>query len=251
MKVALAGTATTKFVDVFEAAFGEDENEEQVSVLAPTETDKEEVLPPEALTTKGQADLEVEDEPGTSTSIPTGVKRATRFAAKQPPIKKSRKQDKPTKITSPFILKDATALHPSKANRNTYLHTGVPDEFISDKESCPYSKVAIYKCSYTQVMRERGLNPSECDVICQSRGQTSTHICQFHLNSCMRCYICGHRWWSGFEWKKHMKKVHTDLKEDDWYVATPTSGFMVKKEVTQEELLEEIKVEEEGDDNDV
>ena len=252
MKAALAGTATTKFLDVFEAAFGEEENEEEVPSIAPTEKEKEETLLAAAVTTKQEADVEFlsEDQPGTS--LKTGMKRTTRSATKQPPVKKLRKQEKPSKVTGPFILSQATPLHPTKADRNAYLHTGVPDEFISDRESGPFSWVAIYKCNYARVMRERGYNPGECDVICQSRGQTSTHICQFHLGNCMECYVCGHCWWSAFEWKKHMKKAHTDLHEDDWYIASdvPAANLSIKKEVTAEELMEELKAKghDEGDD---
>ena len=250
MKAALTGTATTKFVDVLEAAFGEEENKEEVSTIVPTEKEKEETLPKEAVLTKSEADTEFFDQPEASTSATGTTKRATRSASKQPPVKRSRKQDKPSKTAGPYILRGATPLHPTRADQNTYLHTGVPDEFISDRESGPFSKVAIYKCNYARVMRERGFNPAECDVICQSRGQTSTHIRQFHLNNCMECYICSHRWWSAFEWKKHMKKVHTDLTKDDWYVASDTSAadLSIKREVTEEELLEEMRVEEQDDE---
>ena len=248
MKAALSGTATTKLLDVLEGAFGEEENEEDIPDLTPTEKETDETLPDEAVTTKREADVEFDtDQPGTSgiSSSTTSLKRATRSATKQPPTKKSRKQEKPTKISGPYTLQDATPLHPTKADRNAYLHTGVPDEFISDRESGPFSKVAIYKCNYARVMRERGYSPNECDVICQSRGQTSTHIRQFHINKCMECYICSHRWWSAFEWKKHMKKVHTDLEEDDWYVASevPAASLAIKKEISPAELFEELQAE--------
>ena len=83
-------------------------NEEEVPSIAPTEKEKEETLPAAAVTTKQEADVEFlsEDQPGTS--LETGMKRATRSASKQPPIKKSRKQEKPSKVTGPFILSQAT-----------------------------------------------------------------------------------------------------------------------------------------------
>ena len=249
MKAALAGTATTKFINVFEAAFGEEEDEEDVPELAPTAKEKEEVLPPEAVSTKQEADVEFIDQPGTSSTEISSTKRTTRSSVKQPPVKRSRKQDKPTKLAGPYPLNKATPLRPTQADRNTYLHTGVPDEFISDRESGPMSRVAIYKCNYARVMRERGFNPAECDVICQSRGQTSTHIRQFHLNNCMECYVCGHRWWLAFEWKKHMKKAHSDLLENDWYISSevPAGNLAIKKEVTAEELMEELQAEDDDE----
>ena len=159
MKAAMARTATTKFLDVFEAAFGEEENAEEVPELHPTEKEENKILPAAAMTTQVEADIEFTDEPGTSSST-AGVKWTTRSASKQPPIKKSRKQEKPTKVSGPFVLQNANALHPTKADRNTYLHTGVPDEFISDRESGPYSRVAIYKCNYARVMRKCSYNPA-------------------------------------------------------------------------------------------
>ena len=91
-------------------------------------------------------------------------------------------------------------------------------------------------------MRERGYNPAECDVICQSRGQTSTHIRQFHLNNCMECYVCSHCWWSAFEWKKHMKKAHAELQEDDWYISSdiPAANLSIKKGSFSRRIVEGI-----------
>ena len=146
MKAALAGTASTKFLNVFEAAFGKEENEEEgASEIQPTEEEEPEVLPEEAVLTKDEAD---EDEPSTSTS----TKRQTCSTSKQPPTKKSRKQAVPTKSAGSFLLQDATPIFPDKANKAGYLHTGVNDEFISHRESGPFSKVAIYKCNYARAL---------------------------------------------------------------------------------------------------
>ena len=49
-----------------------------------------------------------------------------------------------------------------------------------------------------------------------------------------------------------MKKAHADLHEDDWYIASdvPAANLSIKKEVTAEELMEELEAEghDEGDD---
>ena len=68
MKAALAGTATTKFLNVMEAAFGEEENEEEVPDIALTEEDQPENLPPGVMTTKEEADIEF-SEPSTSVAL--------------------------------------------------------------------------------------------------------------------------------------------------------------------------------------
>ena len=65
MKAALAGTATTKFLNVMEAAFSEEENEEEVPDIVPTEEDQPEHLPSGVMTTKEEADIEF-GEPSTS-----------------------------------------------------------------------------------------------------------------------------------------------------------------------------------------
>ena len=245
MKAALAGTATTKFLNVMEAAFGEEENEEEVPDIVPTEEDQPEHLPSGVVTTKEEADIEF-GEPSTS-AAPT--KRQTRSSTKQPPVKHSRKQEAPSKVSGPFTLYNASGVFPMKSNKQAYLHTGVPNEYISRRESGPYTKVAIYRCNYARVCCERGEQPQECDTICQSRGQTSTHICQFHLNVCIECYVCGHRWWSAFEWKKHMKSEHNDLSEDEWFISDEAVGsnLTVKKEVSAADVLKDV---DEGDDND-
>ena len=85
MKAALAGTASTKFLNVFEAAFGEEEDEGEATDIMPTEQEEEEEedLPEDAVITKKKADTEF-GEPSTSTE-----KRKTRSSTKQPPVKKS------------------------------------------------------------------------------------------------------------------------------------------------------------------
>ena len=83
MKAALAGTASMKFLDVFEVAFGEEEDEENIPDITPTAAEEEEDLPAEAISTKG-ADIEFEQ---ASTSAAT--KCTTRSSVKQPPVKKS------------------------------------------------------------------------------------------------------------------------------------------------------------------
>ena len=127
MKAALAGTATTKFLNVMEAAFSEEENEEEVPDIVPTEEDQPEHLPSGVMTTKEEADIEF-GEPSTSTA-PT--KRQTCSSTKQPPVKRSCKQEAPSKVSGPFTLHDASGVFPTKGNKQAYLHTGVPNEYIS------------------------------------------------------------------------------------------------------------------------
>ena len=63
LKAGLAGTATTKLVDVLEAAFGVAEAEDEVPDIQPTPAEAEEVLPPSAFVPKAAGTL---DQPSTS-----------------------------------------------------------------------------------------------------------------------------------------------------------------------------------------
>ena len=69
--------------------------------------------------------------------------------------------------------------------------------------------------------------------------QVSSHIQQFHLGIFVTCYICNNRWWSAYEWKKHMLAHHPKLSEEEYYIApseVPTD-IQVKTEVTEEEFI--------------
>ena len=74
--------------------------------------------------------------------------------------------------------------------------------------------------------------------MCQNKSQVSSHIRQFHLGICVACYICDHRWWSATEWKKKMTTQHSNLSEQEFFVApteTPTD-LKIKTEVEEIEV---------------
>ena len=119
IKCALAGTATSKFTDVLEAVFGIDE--EEVPDFE-EEEDEPDVVPEEGLTTKEIAESAT---PTASTSSGTGAKCK---AASAPSGHPKRKASKPVKAGI-CKLEDATVFYPS--NKNNYLHTGIPQEYIS------------------------------------------------------------------------------------------------------------------------
>ena len=95
---------------------------------------------------------------------------------------------------------------------------------------------AVYACEYSKAEQAKGNNVSECDTVCQQKAQVSSHIRQFHLGNCIACYLCDHRWWSAWEWRKHMKENHSALSEEAWYVAEgdPSERLVIKTEVTEE-----------------
>ena len=118
LKLALAGTATSKFTDVMEAVFGvEEEFAPELEEEDPDETEGE--VPAEGVVTKG---AEGGPEPSTSKGVKCKASKC--------------KQSKPTKA-GVCLLEDATPLFPFDAKG--YLHTGVPSEYISKCEGSKYS----------------------------------------------------------------------------------------------------------------
>ena len=206
----LAGTATTKFTDVLEAVFGIDE--EEVPELE-EEEDEPDIIPEEGLTTKETAESTA---PMAGTSSGTG---ANCKVASAPSGHPKRKASKPVKAGI-CKLEDATVFYPS--NKTNYLHTGVPQEYISKREGSQYSSNAIYMCNYSKVEMERGNKVAFCDTVCQNKMQVSSHLHQFHLGICVSCYICNHRWWSAFKWKKHIAAHHPNLSKNEYFVAAST-----------------------------
>ena len=214
LKSALAGTATSKFMDVMEAVFGvEEEFAPKLEEEDPDETEGE--VPAEGVVTKG-----AEGGPEPSTSKGVKCKASGSAASKL-------KQSKPTKA-GVCLLEDATPLFPSDAKG--YLHTWVPSEYISKCEGSKYSQTAVYICEYVKAEQAKGNDVPDCEVMCQQKAQVSSHIQQFHLGNCIACYLCNHKWWSATEWHKHMKKVHSTLSEDAWFVAQgdPSQQIVIK-----------------------
>ena len=154
-KSALAGTTTSKFMDVMETVFGVDE--EFAPELEEEEPDEAEgEMPAEGVITKG-----VKRGPEPSTS--KGVKHKASGSAVS-----KHKQSKPTKA-GVCLLEDATPLFPSDAKG--YLHTGVPSEYISKCEGSKDSQTAVYICEYAQAEQAKGNDVPDCEVMCQQKAQ--------------------------------------------------------------------------------
>ena len=228
IKCTLAGTTTSKLTNVLEAVFGMDE--EEVPEFE-EEEDERYIVPEGGLTTKEAAESIAV--PEASTNSGTGVKR------KAAPLPTGRSKCKASKPVKAGICKieDATVFYPS--DKNTYLHTGVPSKYILKQEGSQYTNTAIYMCDYSKVENARGNKVPYCDTVCQNEMQVSSHLRQFHLGICVAYYICNHRWWSAYEWKKHMTTNHHYLSEDEYYV-TPSEApadVQIKTEVIEEEFV--------------
>ena len=122
LKAGLAGTATTKLLDILEAAFGVAEAEDEVPDIQPTPAKAEEVLPPSAFVPKAADTL---GQPSTS-GLKRQAKTDTSGASKH-------KSAKPSKL-GPVALADATPFYPTAKEKATYLHIGVDPHYIDQCE---------------------------------------------------------------------------------------------------------------------
>ena len=144
MKAALAGTATKRFTDVIQGAF--------------------KGVDPEAL--RKQLDIDEEEEEEGDEAMEEGIEEPTDNTptSSTAPVTCSRKRkattqletssSKSTKNKGVCALSDATEVYPSVADKQKgYLHSGVDDKFISDRQSSTGGRAAGYGCEYSTVMK--------------------------------------------------------------------------------------------------
>ena len=96
-------------------------------------------------------------------------------------------------------------------------------------------------CNYSKVENARGNQVPLYDTMCQNKLQVSSHIRPFHLGICVACYICDHRWWSATEWKKHMTTQHSNLSEQEFFVAPTEAPTDLKIKMEVEEIEVDIE----------
>ena len=169
LKAGLAGTATTKLLDILEAAFGVPEAEDEVPDIQPTPAEAEEVLPSSAFVPKAAETSSQSSTSGLKCKAKTDISGASK-----------RKSAKPSKL-GPVALADATPFYPTAKQKANYLHIGVDPQYIGQHEGSQFTKLVVYQCFYAHHCRKRGEQPEECDVLTQNKAQMSTHIRKFHL----------------------------------------------------------------------
>ena len=154
LKAGLAGTATTKLLDVLKAAFGVAEAEDEVPDIQPTPAETEEVLPPSTFVPNAKTS----GQPSTS-----GLKRKAKMDISGASKRKSAKPSK----SGPVALADATPFYP------IFTLGSTPFTLVS-QEGSQFTRLVVYQCFYAHRCRERGENPAECDVLTQNKAQMST-----------------------------------------------------------------------------
>ena len=227
MKAALAGTKTTRFVNVMEAAFVEDGvTNPSMDPTIPPDDDEEDLEEP-------QQEPPETDEPSTST--------LTRAMKRKLPLPEEGAKKKPSAHPGKggvCDLKLATPYFPSISDKEKYLHAGVDAKYISDRISSTRSNVAGYACLFSAVSKEEGNIVEDCKVISTTKAQLSTHLRQYHLGIAISCFVCNRRWWASATWMKHMQKDHSGLKYDDYFLREGAEEelrdrqLIIKEEVT-------------------
>ena len=232
MKVALAGTMTSRLVEVVEAAFGTTEAEKRDDIEE-EEGLEESVIPD----TPSSTPISEVATPSTSTSEATPSTVPKRKASPTPSTKGKR-----GKSTAGICsLADAKRIYPSISDQENYLHAGVDDKFISHRKSSSIISDAGYLCNYSAAMKSEGHITPDCEFFPTVRGQLSTHIRQIHLGAAVTCYICDKKVWDARTWRNHMRNVHTSLSEKDFYVkegldVAEMQALVIKQEVEVTDL---------------
>ena len=107
------------------------------------EEDEPDFIPDEALTTKETVEGESLSDPVASTSVGIGAKCKASTSAST--VKSKHKSSKPVK-GGVCALADAAIFYPF--DPSTYLHTGVPSEYISKRGGSQCKRTAVYLCDY-------------------------------------------------------------------------------------------------------
>ena len=216
MKTALAGTRTSRLVDVIEAAFVGDEG--QVSSRRETVFDELDDIPDDELdqALEETAEDETPKEKDTASTLSKAMKRKLPADEAGPSSKKA-SSTHPSK-GGVCSLKDATAYFPNLDDKENYLHAGVDQKYISDRISSTSKNTAGYGCLFSDVSRQEGKIVPSCDTISSTKAQLSTHLRQQHLGIAVVCFVCSSRWWSASTWFKHMRSKHSTMKFDDYFL---------------------------------
>ena len=197
IKTVLAGTATEKLTNVLEAAFGEEESPELRKAY-------EEALEEE----------EEEEEEGPIEELAPSTSKGGKRKQSAPRITKGAKVSKP----GPCSLESASIYYPTTADEGSHLHSGVDPKFLSSRKSSHHTAAAGYGCLFSEVCKSKGKVVPHCDFISTAKGQLSTHVRQQHLNLAIGCNICQKKWWSAATWMDHMRRSHSEVGADAFFV---------------------------------
>ena len=231
MKAALAGTKTTRFTDVMEAAFVEDG-----ATVAQGDPDTQLEEEEEEGYIEESPELQ-QSEPSTST--------LTRAMKHKLPVPTEGIKKKPSAHPGKggvCDLKFATPYFPSVSDKEKYLHAGVDAKYISDRISSTRPNIAGYGCLFSTVSKKEGKIVEDCNVISMTKAQLSTHLRQYHLGLAIFCFVCNRKWWAVATWLKHMQKDHSSLKYDDYFLREGAKEELQGRTIVVKEEVSNIAV---------
>ena len=225
IKSVLASTATGKFWDVLENAFGYRELDPPKDTVSPDEDAQD--LPSESVTTKGDLKRKMSQPATRTTKRPKGCPR------------------------DPIPSAACQLYFPTMKGRHHYV--GNPGVFIGDRQvvedresSGGVSRKGVYRCLLDERAPAGLKKEPPCAFVNESRPQLATHIREYHLGICLGCFVCysnGADWrvFSGRQWETHMKKH--GLTEEAMFqpAGLDLRALLIKDEVTPQELTKAMQ----------
>ena len=112
-------------------------------------------------------------------------------------------------------------------DHNALSMTGVPLEFVSENIPTGASRQSHYFCLF-----------GGCHSSSLQKATLATHIRQKHLGVAVACKFCGKQWWSSRPFEGHMKKLHPELLEPDWWTPIDIRPKLLKRLKLAQRLLE-------------
>ena len=220
MNIALAGTACSQILTLFEFVFGYPESQESKERSKQLEElechfDAEEE-PPADEDTVSKADNEKE----VATQFDDGASKAKKQCFGQ--YRDDLKDLVPISKAEPIV--PSTTVKLSK--------TGVPHSYYSQWEASEGQ--SIYKCLLKKPETEM-----PCSYYLAQMAAMTTHICRKHLKICIKCCLCQKKSYLATTICLHLKTIHKN-ESAEWFEPTPLlEGDMV--EITNEILAENLQ----------
>ena len=220
MNIALADTACSQILTLFEFAFGYPESQES----------KERGKQLEELKCHFDTDEESRADEDTMSKAGDEKDAVVQFADGAPRAKKQHFGQCRDDLKDLVSVGKAVPIIPSMTIKLS--ETGVPCVYYSKCEASEGQ--SIYKCLLKKSKMEM-----PCMYYSAQMAAMMTHICCKYLKICIKCHLCQKRSYSATTISLHLKTIHRD-ESAEWFKSTPPlEGDTVK--VTDEILAENLQ----------
>ena len=122
-------------------------------------------------------------------------------------------------------VKEAKPVFP--IDHNSLSMTGVPSDYVSENIPMGASCQSHYFCLF-----------GSCHSSSLQKATLATHIRRKHLGVAVACKFCGKLWWSSRPFEGHMKKLHTEILEPDWWTPFDATAKAAEEAQAAQKLLE-------------